>query len=40
MDAPTDTERYWDGEPTTTDYEFARIRLAAANYAMMNCGTR
>jgi hypothetical protein len=32
MDAPTDTERYWDGEPTTTDYEFARIRLAAAIY--------
>ena len=32
MDAPTETDWYWDGEPTTTDYEFARIRLAAANY--------
>ena len=28
----TEAERYWAGEPTTTDYEFARIRLAAANY--------
>ena len=32
MDAPTETEWYWDGEPTTTDDEFARIRLAAAIY--------
>jgi hypothetical protein len=32
MDASTETERYWAGEPTTTDYEFARTRLAAANF--------
>ena len=32
MDASTEAELYWDGEPTTTDYEFARIRLAAAIY--------
>ena len=34
MDASTYTERewYWDGEPTTRDYEMARMRLAAAIY--------
>ena len=32
MDAPTETDWYRDGEPTTTDDEFARIRLAAAIY--------
>ena len=32
MDAPTETDWYWDGELTTTDYEFARMRLAAAIY--------
>ena len=32
MDASTETEWYWDGEPTNTDDEIARTRAAAANY--------
>ena len=32
MDALTEADWYWAGEPTTMDYEMARMRLAAAIY--------